>query len=109
MYATEGDAVAAEGQDILALEGALLRPHAGLPQLLQARHVENVGDGRVPLQGARDSLKEKSENAINYPKMLFHFNLDFTQGLRFPFSQSKVELRIDSFVSGPIGQRLFFS
>ena len=64
MYATEGDAVAAEGQDILALEGALLRPHAGLPQLLQARHVENVGDGRVPLQGARDSLKEKSENAI---------------------------------------------
>ena len=51
MHAAEGSAVAAAGQDLLAVEGALLRPHAGLPQLLQARHVENVGDGRVPLQG----------------------------------------------------------
>ena len=46
----EGPAVAAAGQDLLAVEGALLHPDGGLPAVLQEGHQPHHRDGRFHLQ-----------------------------------------------------------
>ena len=46
----EGVDVAAEGQDLLAVEGALLHPDRGLPAGLQEGHQPHHRDGRLHLQ-----------------------------------------------------------
>ena len=48
--AAEGTDVAAEGQDVLAVEGAILHPDLELPAVLQEGDVAHHGDGRIHIQ-----------------------------------------------------------
>ena len=48
--AAEGTDVAAEGQDVLAVEGAILHPDLELPAVLQEGDVAHHGDGRLHIQ-----------------------------------------------------------
>ena len=68
VHAAQGAAVAAARQDLLAVEGALLRPHARLPQLLQARHVADLRDGRVPLQGESPAASVRVVRVTRFPR-----------------------------------------
>lgn len=47
----EGLDVDAEGQTLFQMEGEVLRHQQRLPQLLQEGHVQDLRDGRVPVQG----------------------------------------------------------
>ena len=46
----EGSALAAEGQDVLAVEGAILHPDLELPAMLQEGDVAHHRDGRIHIQ-----------------------------------------------------------
>ena len=46
----EGPALATEGQDVLAVEGAILHPDLELPAVLQEGDVAHHGDGRIHIQ-----------------------------------------------------------
>lgn len=54
--AEEGPPLAAEGQVLQQVEGAVLHPHEGLPALLQegVQRGQDLRDGPVPVQGEAD-------------------------------------------------------